>query len=283
MSKGVLIFAQNNPEVDYAKISLFAAKRAKQYLDVPVSLVTDSKDWLLKSQPDASEIFDEIIPIWTDTLQTKQFYDGSLSSKQLVWKNLSRSDCYDYTPYDETLVIDSDYIISSNNLSKIWKNNNDFLIYRSSYDLAQWRDTSSFQYINPHAIPFYWATAFYFKKNKVTESFFLLVKHIKEHWSYYRALYFIDTPMFRNDFAFSIAIHIMNNNTEGSFALPLPGKMVYALDRDILLGIKDSSMKLLVEKENYHGEYTLVKTQGLDVHVMNKFSLTRYLNGELNV
>ena len=29
------------------------------------------------------------------------------------------------------------------------------------------------------------------------------------------------------------------------------------------------------EKENYSGEYTLVKTQGIDVHVMNKKSLLR--------
>jgi hypothetical protein len=81
MTRGVLIFAQNNSEIDYAKISLFAANRVKQYLNVPVSLVTDSKDWLLASQPTANEVFDNIIPIWTDTTQTKQFYDGTLSAK----------------------------------------------------------------------------------------------------------------------------------------------------------------------------------------------------------
>ena len=35
MTRGVLIFAQNNAEIDYAKISLFAAKRVKEYLGVP--------------------------------------------------------------------------------------------------------------------------------------------------------------------------------------------------------------------------------------------------------
>lgn len=283
MSRGVIIFAQNNSEVDYAKISLFAACRAKEYLGVPVSLITDSKDWLLQSQPNAETVFDKIIPIWTETNQTKKFYDGSLSSKQLIWKNLSRSDCFEYSPYDETLVIDSDYIISSSNLSKIWNNTNDFLIYKSSYDLARWRDSASFDFINPHAISFYWATAFYFKKTDAMRDFFLLIKHIKDHWSYYRSLYFIDTPTFRNDFAFSIAIHIMNGNTYGDFAQPLPGKMYFSLDRDILLDINDTQIKMLVEKENYHGEYTAVKTDGLDVHIMNKFSLTRFLDGRSNV
>ena len=119
-----------NGEIDYAKISLYAAQRVEQFLNVPVSLVTDSKNWLLQSQPAAKVVFDRIITINSDTSQTKKFYDGTLSGKTLTWKNLSRSDCYDLTPYDETLVIDSDYIISSNTLAGIWNNVNDFLIYQ---------------------------------------------------------------------------------------------------------------------------------------------------------
>jgi len=100
MTRGVLIFAQNNAEIDYAKISVFAAKRVKEYLDVPVSLVTDSAGWINQSQPDAESVFDQIIEIWTETHQTKKFYDGSLAAKTLTWKNLSRSDCCDLSPYD---------------------------------------------------------------------------------------------------------------------------------------------------------------------------------------
>lgn len=278
MTRGVLIFAQNNAEIDYAKISLFAAKRVKEFLNVPVSIVTDSKDWLLNSQPEAESVFDQIISIVNDTSQTRKFYDGSLSSKRLTWKNLSRSDCYDLTPYDETLVIDSDYIISSANLNKIWNSNYEFLIYKNSYDLSQWRDDSCFKYFNQYAIPFYWATAFYFKKTTAVESFFTLVKYVKNNWSYFRALYFIDSSTFRNDYAFSIAIHIMNNGLDNDFAKPLPGSMIYALDRDILVDLKNKEMQLLIEKQNYTGEYTLLKTSNVDVHVMNKFSLSRVID-----
>lgn len=282
MTKGVLIFAQNNSDIDYAKIALFAAKRAKQYLNVPVSLVTDSVDWLLQSQPEATAVFDKIIPIWNDTTQTRKFFDGTLSSRKLVWKNLSRFNAYELTPYDETLVIDCDYIISSNTLASIWNNQHDFLIYKGGFDLAQWRDTSSFEYINQYAVPFYWATAFYFKKNKTTAAFFKFIEHIKDNWTYYRYLYNIDSIIFRNDFAFSIAIHIMNGCVVDNFAKSLPGTMYYILDRDVLVKLQDESMQFLVEKENYTGEYTLLKTQGLDIHVMNKFSLTRIIDGESN-
>ncbi len=276
MTRGVLIFAQNNSEIDYAKISLFAAEQVKKHLNVPVSLITDSKDWLLQSQPKAEEVIDQFITTWTETQQTKRFYDGTLVSKTLVWKNLNRSDCYELTPYDETLVIDSDYIINSNNLSKIWNNVNDFLIYQDSFDLAQWRDDRSFRYLNQYAIPFYWATAFYFKKTKENQAFFDLVKHIKQNWSYFRALYTIDSTVFRNDFAFSIAIHMMGSD----FAKSLPGKMNYTLDRDVLIDIEDTTLKFLVEKQNYAGEYIATKTKNLDMHVMNKYSLARYLNKE---
>jgi hypothetical protein len=276
MTRGVLIFAQNNNEIDYAKISLFAAEQVKRHLNVPVSLITDSKDWLLQSQPRAEEVIDQFITTWTDTQQTKRFYDGTLASKTLTWKNLNRSDCYELTPYDETLVIDSDYIINSSNLAKIWDNVNDFLIYQDSFDLAQWRDDRSFRYLNQYAIPFYWATAFYFKKSKVNQSFFDLVKHIKQNWGYFRALYNIDSTVFRNDFAFSIAIHMMGDD----FAKSLPGKMNYTLDRDVLVDIEDTTLKFLVEKKNYLGEYIATKTTNLDMHVMNKYSLTRYLNKE---
>jgi|MesohylFT_1024984.scaffolds.fasta_scaffold09086_2 hypothetical protein len=276
MTRGVLIFAQNNSEIDYAKISLFAAEQVKRHLNVPVSLITDSKDWLLQSQPTAADVFDQFITTWTDTQQTKRFYDGTLASKTLTWKNLNRSDCYDLTPYDETLVIDSDYIINSSNLAKIWDNVNDFLIYQDSFDLAQWRDDRSFRYLNQYAIPFYWATAFYFKKSKVNQAFFDLVKHVKQNWGYFRALYNIDSTVFRNDFAFSIAIHMMGTD----FAKSLPGKMNYTLDRDVLVDIEDTTLKFLVEKKNYSGEYIATKTKDLDMHVMNKYSLTRYLNKE---
>ena len=43
----------------------------------------------------------------------------------------------------------------------------------------------------------------------------------------------------------------------------------------ILHKIKNDELTLLVEKENRSGQYTLLKTKGLNVHVMNKFSLNR--------
>jgi hypothetical protein len=71
----------------------------------------------------------------------------------------------------------------------------------------------------------------------------------------------------------------MNNKSHGDFATELPGNMIFTKDKDVLISMTDSSMQFLIEKENYVGEYLLAKTQGLDVHVMNKLSLSRFIDG----
>ena len=75
----------------------------------------------------------------------------------------------------------------------------------------------------------------------------------------------------------------MNGKTKGDFAVELPGKMIYATDNDVLLNAKDDNMSFLTQKKNYLGEYLATKTQGLDVHVMNKHSLLRYIDGGTGV
>lgn len=278
MTNGIIIFAQNNTEVDYIKLATFAAKQANKYLKLPVSIITDSKYWLEKSQPDHP--FDQILEVeFTPAASRRPFFDGTLSSKQLEWRNFARNQAYDLSPYNQTLVIDSDYIINSSLLKSAFDLDHDFQIYSNSMDLAEWRSLQEFTRINPYSVPFYWATAFIFKKTPSMKSFFDLVAYIKYNWEYYKKLYNIDTTIFRNDYAFSIAIHIMNGKTDGGFATELPGKMIFTKDRDILVAMDSNKMKFLIEKKHYPGEYTLAKTDGLDVHVMNKFSLSRFIDG----
>jgi hypothetical protein len=282
MTTGALIFAQNNKVVDYVKLAVFAASRVDQYLGIPVSLVTDDSIWLEKNYPDHK--FSSVIQLEHATMaQSRRFNDGTIASNFVEWKNWTRSQVYDLTPYDRTLVLDSDYVLNSKVLKTALDNDHDFQIYRDSFDLALERDTRDFVRINPYSVPFYWATVFIFNKTALTESFFVLVEYIKNNWIYFRTLYNINAQTYRNDFAFSIAIHIMNGKTAGDFATELPGKMVYISDRDLLLDAKEDKMNFLVQKHKFYGEYTAVKTSGIDIHVMNKFSLSRYISGESGV
>jgi hypothetical protein len=282
MTTGAVIFAQNSANLDYTKMAVFSASRIQQYLNIPVSIITDSAIWLEQSYPNHN--FDQVIPVDSSSNnQYKKINDGTLSSKNIEWKNLTRDRVYDLTPYDRTLVIDSDYIINSSVLKSALDNQYDFQIYKRSMDLAAWRPTEEFTRVSKWSIPFYWATTFVFTKNNITDSFFNLIAYIKSNWMYFRTLYSITSGTYRNDYAFSIAIHIMNGKTNGDFAIELPGKMTYSTDKDLLVSMENDTLKFLIEKENYLGEYTLAKTQGLDVHVMNKLSLCRCIDGGTGV
>lgn len=275
MSQGVLIFAQNNGSIDYNQLAVEAAKRVKFYLEKPISIVTNDKPSLLKLYPESESLFDKIIEERDLTKQEKRFYDGSIVYTKMTWKNQLRIRTYDISPYKETLVIDADYLISSDVLNGCWNSPDDFLIYRDSVDLTFWRKPDEFKILSEKSIDFYWATVFYFKKTPKTEMFFNFIKHIHENWTYYKLIYEFESSMFRNDHAFSIAVHLVNGFLDGDFGKSLPGKMYYVTDRDILCELKNDKMKFLVEKQDALGQYVLIKTQGLDVHVMNKKSLIR--------
>lgn len=282
MNIGAVIIAQNNRLIDYTKLAVFSGKRIKEYLDIPVSLITDNVKWLEEAYP--NHPFEHVLEIpFYDIFSMKEYNDGAFSSSTQEWKNLSRPKVYDLSPYDKTLVIDSDYIISSTNLKNALSLDYHLQIYKNSLDLAYLRNTGEFDRINCYSIPFYWATTFIFQKNLVTESFFNLISYIQKNWLYFRSLYNIHTPAFRNDFAFSIAIHIMNGKTNGEFATELPGKMNFLLDKDFLVSIENDRIKFLASKKDHYGEYVLGSTKGLDVHVMNKQSLSRVIDGGLGV
>jgi len=279
MSKGVFLIARNNGYIDYVKQAVFLARRIKQYLGVPVTVATDSVDYL--TDVFGTDDFDKVISLdqTTDT-NKRYFFDGSLSKKTASFKNNNRASVYDLTPYDETLLMDTDYIISNDLLKSCFSAKSDFMLYKKSNDIAKVRDEAEFDTISNTSVDFYWATVVYFKRTETNETFFNLIKHIEEEWNHYRRVYQITSGLFRNDFAFSIAIHIMNGFSPGSFAQQLPGSMLYTTDKDVLQQLKDDKFMFLVEKKDYLGEYTALTTQGQTIHVMNKVSLNRIIDQE---
>jgi len=248
MSRGCLIYAFNNEEIDYITMAKEAARRVKMHLGVPVCLVTDSSTQVDKVDPDRI-YFDTVIDVWQDpSLKStaellnirniRQFSDGTLAHKKSNFKNSLRTKTYELTPYDETLVIDSDYFLANDILKNCWEQEQDFLIYKEGYDLAGYRHHAEFEKVSDYTVDFYWATAFWFRKSELTETF---------QW-------------------------------QGK----MPGRMVFTLDKDVLVSMDDSGFRILLEKQNRQGEYTLMKTKDISVHLMNKFSLHRVMKGQAN-
>ncbi len=279
MSKGAFLIARNNGHIDYLKQAVFLAKRIKKYLNIPVTVATDSIKYLETTF--GVEDFDKVIQLeYTAEANQRYYFDGALSKKTASFKNNNRASVYDLTPYDETLLMDTDYIISNNLLKSCFNSTSDFMLYKKSNDIAKVRDESEFDNISNTSVDFYWATVVFFRKTETNKMFFDLVTHIEQEWNHYRRVYQITSNLFRNDFAFSIAIHMLNGFQPGNFAQQLPGSMLYTTDRDVLWSLTDDKMLFLVEKKDYLGEYTALKTQGQTIHVMNKISLNRIIDQE---
>jgi len=282
MSKGAFLIARNNGHIDYVKQAVFLAKRIKKYLDVPVTIATDSVEYL--NTAFGTDDFDNVIELeYTNESNMRYFFDGGLTKKTANFKNNNRASVYDLTPYDETLLMDTDYIISNSLLKDCFDSASDFLIYKKSDDVAKVRDEREFDKISDTSVDFYWATVVFFRKTEINKVFFDLVAHIEQEWNHYRRVYQITSSLFRNDFAFSIAIHMLNGFAPGNFAQQLPGSMLYITDKDILWQLDEDEMLFLVEKKDYLGEYTVLKTQGQTIHVMNKISLNRIIDKEFTV
>lgn len=293
MSRGCLIYAFNNEEIDYISMAKEAARRVKQYLNVPVCLITDSNKQVDIVDPD-KQYFDIVIDVWKDkslkstaellnSRNIRNYSDGTMTQKKANFKNSLRTKTYELTPFDETLVIDSDYFLANDLLKHCWEQEQDFLIYKEGYDISGYRQHPEFNRVSDYTVDFYWATAFWFRKSPLTETFFNLVDHIRDNWDYYKLVYQFASHMYRNDHAFSIALHIINGYTGENWAGKMPGRMLFTLDKDVLVDMDDRSFRILLEKQNRQGEYTLIKTKDVSVHLMNKFSLHRVLKGDTDV
>jgi len=278
MKQGVVLFAFNNSSIDYVKQAVYCAKRVKQYLNLPVQLITDTVDYLESEYPFYKNYIDVVSHIAAPINNSvKTFNDGLYASKKLEWKNSSRNSVYELSVFDKTIVIDTDLFVSNDKLLACFDTNEDFMI-ANHYNLVNQGTELSFDRVSDKTIPMYWATILYFTKSNTAKTVFDLVEHIKENYNYYRTVYDITESKFRNDFAFSITMHMMRgfeNSTE--WPKQLPSDMWVSTDNDILIDVNNNVIKLLAHKSY---DYLPVKFTDATVHIMNKFSLNSFIDKE---
>jgi len=276
MNRGVVLFAFNNASVDYIKQAIYCAKRVKKYLQLPVQVITDDVDHV-KTFPFYEKYVDIVTYQPAPLSTTKTFNNGLYTSKELQWKNSARNSAYELSVFDNTLVIDTDLLVSNNKLLSCFDTLEDFMI-ANHYNLVNNKTENSFNRISDKTISMYWATILYFTKSATAKTVFDLVSHIKENYNYYRTVYDIVETKFRNDFAFSIAVHMMRG-FENSTQWPkqLPSDMWVSTDKDILINVTNNTIKLLSHRSY---DYLPVNLKDATVHVMNKFSLNSFIDKE---
>jgi hypothetical protein len=275
MNKGVILFAHNNRQIDYAKMSILAGKLAKKNLGVPVSLITDpsTMDWMRESNilKISTEIFDQIIITQRPEDNNMKNYSDGKNTTPAPFSNGNRFSAYDLSPYDRTLLIDTDYLVLSDSLNQYWNVESDLLISPGYNDIiGKERVGYLDSHISETGVEMYWATTVMFTKNENTKMFFDLVEYIKEQYKMFADVFRFDTRTFRNDIAFSIAKHIMNGYQKvDEYNLP---DVFSVADKDILCDVSNGSLKFLIAKTE---GYVSASVKDRDIHIMNKFSIDR--------
>jgi hypothetical protein len=267
MNQGCCIFAFDG-DIAYGLQAVLAAGLVNKHLNIPVSLVTD-KITLEKIDPSN---FDQIIVTEIEDTGNSRV----LSGKQIAFKNINRNRIYDLTPYDRTLLIDSDFLVFSNRLKEYLDSDYDFMICENMKDLCPNRPGSSVSF-SPQSLHMLWATNIIFNKTPENKILFDLVDHIRENWAWYGTLYQFDTRRFRNDYAFTVACHVMGGFGAEKYYTALPSPILFN-DRDSLLKITDTGLTWAVSDQNI-----LVKTTNQDIHMMNKIELLEKIDALVNL
>jgi len=267
MTKGVLLFAHNNSTVDYVKQANFCAGQIKKHLNLPVCLITSDK-----FNEDHNN-FNHVKVVPKPNTQQIKTYNNVNEKHKDFWNNTSRPDAYSLTPYDETIVMDTDYIVNNANLNKVFESNEDFLInYKAQHIDFESRYTEEMKYVSDVGIEMCWATVFYFKKTERTKKLFQLINHIKNEWEFYRFAYQIGNKVYRNDFAFAIAIHMMNNFNKIAWPKQLPSKLFYVTDKDSIDSFENNKWTFTFERG------TQCQITDMNIHIMNKIGLNKIID-----
>jgi hypothetical protein len=278
MNRGAVIFAHNSREVDYALIAIISGGLAKKHLGIPVSLITDSttEAWMKESgvYQKAVDIFDKVILVEKPkTSNSRRLHDGD-SNKTVPFVNTNRNSVWDLTPYDRTLLLDSDFLIFTDRLNEYWEVDDDFLIAGTAQDIYdQKRLGYHDRYVSDTGVHLYWATTVMFTKNERSKSLFDMIAYVKQNYEYYADIFRFDHRQYRNDIAFSVAKHILDGfTTESKMTLP---PLLTALDKDILVTVDDSGKLTFLVTPNSDSMYCAATIKNMDLHIMNKQSIIR--------
>jgi len=264
MSRGALIFAYDSA-FSYAAMARANAKLIKKYLDIPVTLVTNGED------VDVSAFDSVIIQPLLGPSGDRHFMIGK-ETKKIPWHNSNRSSAYDLSPYDQTLLVDADYLIMDSELAKLFDTNIEFACYDSVHDISGWDGLQLGARVGNPGIPMQWATVVYFTKTQMAKSIFDYMTLIKQNYQYYSSVFNFEPHLFRNDFVLSIALQTLHGYSIRDFTA-IQGKLITANQSMDILEVRPNGEIVFTWQYGNHPRL-VTKLKNTNVHVMNKVTLS---------
>jgi hypothetical protein len=235
-SRGVVVFAFNTDKINYVSIAEKAARLVHYNLNLPVTLITEVGT--------VSDVFDNIIYV-SNTMPNVKPGEGT------HWRNGDRYRAFNLSPYDETILLDSDYLVLDKSLLNLFDQEFDYrIVSDNTTQQGPWPDV-----MGAYSLQYLWATVVVFRKTNKAQMLFDLVGRIQRNYIYYWSLYQVGYGSFRNDFAFTIADNMLNgynlnNNNLSMFSYT--EKINSISIKNGLLTIKEKDKAIIVPRQNLH-------------------------------
>ena len=266
MKKGAILFGFNSPKFNYYDMAIKTAKRINHFLDLPVTVVTD-QDSINDSSSDY--VFDHTVIVEPDKSNTRD--------NNVMWINKGRYQAYALSPYDSTLLVDTDYVINSNKLATLFNLNTDFCCHDSTYYLLKNEPATS--YLSTKSVKNLWATVIKFDKTQKAEHIFDCIKMIENNFKHYETVHGFLGDSYRNDFALSIALRIVNGHIDDKSNY-IPWNLTHIGDDVIIEPLSESefntSFKVTVTNSlTNKKEYIIIKDY--DFHMIIKNNIMEIL------
>ena len=257
MTTGALILAFNNEETDYVAMAAWSARNIQRHLGIPTSVITDCYDH------EKLKDFDFVITAEPHTGGTRYFEDYN---RTVSWHNAGRTDVYNATPYDQTLLLDADYVVASSDLLRVLNATQDFMCHRQALDLTTGLPFANLDQFGDYNFPMWWATVMMFRQSNTAQYIFDCMQMVRDNWQHYRDLYGIRQSNYRNDYALSIALGIVSGHTLTVDSIPWPLYSVLPSTR--LSNVYEDSY--MVEYNDTENRPKQMSFSGLDFHAMGK-------------
>lgn len=258
MSRGVLLFAFNNEKFNYYDMAVATAKRVNHFLNLPVTIVTDTE-----SSRRCDPVFDQTLLVPADKSNRRDYSS---------WINKGRYRAYALSPYDDTILLDTDYMINSDTLLKTFDFCDDFCCH----------DTTSFlmhpgvpqEVLSAYSLTTLWATVVTFRKTRRAEQIFGCLEMVQKNYDHYANIHNFVGGVFRNDYALTLALRIANGHSDNPQDI-IPWNLVHVGKNTSIFRNSDDDLNTEYtvifdswKRAKIKKEYITLKD--MDFHCMNK-------------
>lgn len=247
MSKGVLFVAfdaitDQDKVLRYTESAKIAATLVRKHLKLPVGVISDN----------TVDGFDEQIIVEKKSNNNRHVLIDN-KHESYNWFNDYRRQLYNLTPWKQTLLLDADYFLQSDQYLKCFEFNRPFQIVKQVYDPTGRNSFDKYKRLPNRSIPQVWATAMYW--NQDAKIHFDYANMIAENYEYYANIFEFPAGQFRNDMIFSIVAHLLT-----SYEIAWPMWMVSS-DCELIDANSDGL------KFKYDSRVIRIKN---DLHLLNK-------------